>query len=59
MGLGIYVNVYAHMQYYRGQKRASDLLNVGVTDMNHRMGVGNTGLLQEQCSNPLCYFSNP
>lgn len=34
-----------YTQYSRGQKRASDLLDVGVTDMSHRVGVGNRTLV--------------
>lgn len=45
VGLGVCVNVYIHTLCSRGQKRASDLLDVGVTDKSHRVGVGSRTLV--------------
>lgn len=46
MSLDVYGNVCALTQYSRGQKRASDLLlDVGVTNTSHRVGVGNPTLV--------------
>lgn len=41
VGLGVCVNVYTRTQCSWGQKRAPDLLDVGVTDRSHHVGIGN------------------